>query len=76
MQQKVVALSRCLGNTSVYGRFHFKGVYLGHYIVEINLCMEDNVITFEAGSDYLLYLDVIDIISHRLVGKLISYKRI
>jgi hypothetical protein len=76
MRQKVVALSRCLDHTSTYGRFHFKGVYLGHYIVEINLCMKDNVSAFETGGDYLLYLDVVDIISNRLMGKLISYKRV
>lgn len=76
MQQKVVALSRCLETSLNFHRFHFRGVYLGQSIVEINLCVKDNIKGFEKGADYLLYIDVIAIRRNKLIGSLIRHKRI
>lgn len=76
MQRKVVALSRCLDTTTRFHRFHFRGVFLGHSIVEIHLWVEDNRDEFRKGDDYLLYIKVIEVRRSKLIGTLIRHKRI
>lgn len=82
MQRKVIALSRCLGppissdKDKRYYRFHFKGVYSGHSIIEIHLRVKDNKTVFMKGHDYLLYIHVAHIINERLIGQLIHHKRV